>query len=179
MRRLLLGLVLLATGCGAAAPEPLPEARAAEPQRASLGWSESYPKGGERLVFGVESLEVTADGWSSRISIENRTKIPFKLGNGPPLALGLVLLPDDDLKTLDRVTSRDGLLLREPRTIEPRPPDVLSPGETWRAIISSRGSLADSAYVRISFGPLVAQGEPPPDMEQSTVVWITDETYQL
>jgi hypothetical protein len=56
---------------------------------------------------------------------------------------------------------------------------VLSPGETWRATISSRGSLADSAYVRISFGPLVAQGEPPPDMDQSTVVWITDESYRL
>ena len=170
--------MLVLPGCGAAASEPHPQARAAEPQRASLGWRESYPKGRERLVFGVESLEVTADGWSSTISIENRTTIPFKLGNGPPLALGLVLLPDDDLKTLDRVTSRDGLLIREPRTIEPRPPDVLSPGETWRATISSRGSLADSAYVRVSFGPLVADGDPPKDM-QSTVVWITDESYRL
>jgi len=178
MRRVLLLLVALLSGCGSAIEEPLAEARAAEPQSAVLGWRESYPKGRERLVFGVESLEVTAEGWSSRISIENRTAIPFKLGDGPPLALGLVLLADNRLKTLDRMTSRDGLLIREPRTIEPRPPEVLGPGETWRATISATGSLADSAYVRVSFGPLVADGEPPEDM-QSTVVWITDESYRL
>ena len=171
--------MLLVAGCGSAASEPLPEARSAEPQSAVLGWRESYPKAGERLVFGVRSLEVTADGWTSEISIENRTEIPFKLGDGPPLALGLVLLADGDLKTLDQMTSRDGLLIREPRTIQPRPPDVLSPGEIWRATISAPGSLADDAYVRVSFGPLVAQGEPPRDMEQSTVVWITDESYRL
>lgn len=178
MRRVLLLLLPLLAGCGSAATEQLPDARAAEPQSAVLGWRESYPKGGQHLVFGVESLEVTAAGWSSEISIENRTAIPFKLGDGPPLAMGLVLLADDDLKTLDRMTTRDGLLIREPRTIEPRPPEVLSPGETWRATISAPGSLADSAYVRVSFGPLVAEGKPPKDM-QSTVVWITDESYRL
>jgi hypothetical protein len=178
MRRLLLALLVLLSGCGSAATEPLPEARAAEPQSAVLGWRESYPKGGERLVFAVESLEVTEHGWSSKIAIENRTAISFKFGDGPPLALGLVLLADDKLKTLDRMTSRDGLLIREPRSIVPRPPEVLSPGETWRATISAPGSLADSAYVRVSFGPLVAEGDPPADM-QSTVVWITDESYRL
>jgi hypothetical protein len=178
MRRVLLLLLPLLAGCGSAANEPLPDARAAEAQSAVLGWRESYPKAGERLVFVVESLEVTASGWSSRISIENRTRIPFTLGDGPPLALGLVLLADDDLKTLDRMTSRDGLLIREPRTIEPRPPEVLRPGQTWRATISAPGSLVDSAYVRVSFGPLVADGKPPKDM-QSTVVWITDESYRL
>jgi hypothetical protein len=178
MRRVLLLLLPLLAGCGSAATEPLPDARAAEAQSAVLSWRESYPKAGERLVFVVESLEVTASGWSSRISIENRTRIPFRLGDGPPLALGLVLLADDDVKTLDRMTSRDGLLIREPRTIEPRPPEVLMPGETWRATISAPGSLVDSAYVRVSFGPLVADGNPPKDM-QSTVVWITDKSYRL
>ena len=178
MRRLLVLIVLLVSGCGSEATGPLPVARSAEPQAAVLNWRESYPTTGERLIFGVRSLELTTDGWASEISIENRTKISFELGDGPPLAFGLVLLPDDDLKTLDRMTSRDGLLLREPKTIEPRPPTMLQPGETWRAKISAPGSLADSAYVRLSFGPLVAKGEPPEGM-QATVVWITDESYKL
>ncbi len=178
MRRLLVILLLLVAGCGSEGSEPLPDARAAEPQSAVLNWRESYPKTGERLVFGVRSLAVTADGWSSTISIENRTKIPFELGDGPPLAFGLVLLADDDLKTLDQMTSSDGLLLREPKAIEPSPPDVLGPGETWRATMSAPGALADSSYVRVSFGPLVALGDPPEGM-QSSVIWITDESYRL
>ena len=132
MRRVLLLLVLLVSGCGSQAAEPLPDARSAEPQAAVLNWRESYPATGERLVFGVRSFELTEEGWSSEISIENRTKIPFDLGESPPLAFGLMLLPDDDLKTLDKMTSRSGLLLREPTTIEPGPPTMLAPGETWR-----------------------------------------------
>ena len=66
MRRLLVILLLLVAGCGSEGSEPLPDARAAEPQSAVLNWRESYPKTGERLVFGVRSLAVTADGWSSR-----------------------------------------------------------------------------------------------------------------
>ena len=178
MRRLALLLILVVAGCGSEAVEPLPDTRSAEPQAAVLNWRESYPATGERLVFGVRSFELTNDGWSSEISIENRTKISFDLGDGPPLAFGLVLLPDDDVKTLDQMTSRDGLLLREPKTIQPPPPSVLAAGETWRATIAAPGSLADSAYVRISFGPLVAIGEPPKDM-QASVVWITDRSYRL
>ena len=178
MRRVLLLLVLLVSGCGSEAAEPLPDARSAEPQAAVLNWRESYPATGERLVFGVHSFELTKEGWSSEISIENRTKIPFDLGESPPLAFGLMLLPDDDLKTLDKMTSRGGLLLREPTTIVPGPPTMLAPGETWRATISAPGSLADSAYLRVSFGPLVAVGEPPKGM-QPNVVWITDRSYRL
>ena len=61
---------------------------------------------------------------------------------------------------------------------EPLPPDVLSPKQTWRATISAPGSLVDGAYVRVSFGPRRAKGDPPEGMEP-TVVWITDRSYRL
>lgn len=66
----------------------------------------------------------------------------------------------------------------EPQRAEPAPPDVLAPDQTWRATISSPGSLADGAFVRVSFGPLRAKGEPPAGMEP-TVLWITDRSYRL
>jgi hypothetical protein len=36
----------------------------------------------------------------------------------------------------------------------------------------------DGSFVRVSFGTLVALGDPPPEM-QPNVVWITDRAYRL
>ncbi len=180
MRCLVVVLVLLVAGCGSEAPGSLPNAQSAEPQTAELDWLESYPAAGRRLTFGVDRLEVTASGWSASVSIENGTEIPFALGKEPlQLAFGLMLFEDGNLETLDE-DARNGRLppLREAVEIEPPPPDVLAPAQTWRATISGSGSLADDAYVRVSFGTLVAETEPP-DGILPTVIWITDKAYQL
>ncbi|MEJ7567534.1 MAG: hypothetical protein WKF41_04630 [Gaiellaceae bacterium] len=184
MRRslVLLGslLVLGLVGCGSEAREPLPKARAAEPQAAKLNWRETYPKRGRHLTFGVDRFEVTAEGWSAAVSIRNGTQIPFELGKRPlQLAFGLMLFEDGNLETLDE-EARNGRLppLREAVEIEPPPPAVLAPAQTWRATISAPGSLVDSAYVRVSFGTLVAEREPPEGFRPS-VVWITDKAYKL
>ena len=173
-------LVLALAGCGGAADQTLPPARAAEPQGVRLDWRESYPARGRRLTFGVDRLEVTADGWSAEVSIANGTRIRFELGKRPlQLAFGLMLFQDGDLETLDE-QAQNGRLppLREAVEIEPPPPAVLAPSQTWRATISAPGSLADSAYVRVSFGTLVAESEPPEGILPS-LVWITDRTYRL
>ncbi|MCP9487314.1 MAG: hypothetical protein MSC30_15815 [Gaiellaceae bacterium MAG52_C11] len=180
MRRLVCLLVLVVAGCGSAAEEPIPEARAAEPQTAQLDWREVYPERGRHLTFGVDRLEVTAAGWSAAVSIENGTGIPFALGKEPlQLAFGLMLFENGNLETLDE-EARNGRLppLREAIEIEPPPPAVLAPRQIWRATISAPGSLADDAYVRISFGTLVAEIEPPEGILPS-IVWITDEAYRL
>ncbi len=177
---LFLVAVLLLAGCGNVELEPVDESRAAEPQRATLDWRESYPSSGERLVFVVHTLAVTKKGWSADIAITNLTAIPFALGAAPePSRFGLMLFANNDLDELQEA-SRNGRLPvpRLAARFDPPPPNVLAPKETWRATISAPGSLADGAYVRVSFGPLVAKGDPPDDME-STVIWITDRSYRL
>ncbi len=171
--------VLLLAGCGTAQPEPVQVGRAAEPQQAELHWRESYPSSGQRLVFVVDSLEVTETGWSADIAVTNSTSIPFELGGSGPLVFGLMLFPNADLDEFK--TAADNGRLPAPRLatrFEPSPPEALAPRETWRATMSAPGALADGAYVRVSFGPFVAKGDPPEGM-QPTVVWITDRSYRL
>lgn len=181
MRRpLLLAAVLLLAGCGGAEPAPVEVVRAAEPQQAELGWRENYPSSGQRLVFAVDTLEITATGWSAAIAVTNSTAIPFELGERrAELSYGLMLFATGDLGELDDA-ARSGRLPapRLAARLEPSPPDVLAPRQTWRTTISAPGSLADGAYVRVSFGPLRAEGDPPPGIEP-TVIWITDRSYRL
>ena len=172
--------VLLVAGCGSAELEPVDESRAAEPQRAELNWRESYPGTGERLVFVVHTLEVTKKGWSADIAVTNSTAIPFDIGAAPePSAFGLMLFANNDLDEFEEAANNGRLPApRLAARFDPPPPDVLAPKQTWRATISAPGSLADGAYVRVSFGPLVAKGDPPDGMEPR-VVWITDRSYRL
>ena len=181
MRRTVLFAVLLLTGC-AAAPETkrVPLAHAAEPQHAELGWRESYPGTGERLRFAVDALDVRKGGWSVKIAVSNDTHTTFELGVNPAqLSFGLMLFATGSLAELEEA-NRAGQLppVRLAATMKPPPPDVLAPGATWRTTLSGLGSLADGSYVRVSFGPLRAIGEPPQGM-QPVVFWITDRSYRL
>lgn len=183
MRRTLLLAVVLVAGCGGIEPpdaQPVELGRAAEPQRVELGWRERYPASGPGLRFAVDALQVTGDGWSAEIAVTNATGTPFALGRHPAeLAFGLMLFATGDVDELERA-GRDGRLptIRRAETIEPEPPAVLPPRTTWRATLSAPGSLADGSWVRVSFGPLRAQGEPPNGMEP-VVVWITDRSHRL
>lgn len=181
MRRTVLLAVLLLTGCGAAAEtEPVPPARAAEPQHVELGWLESYPSTGERIRFAVDELDVRAGGWSVEIRVTNATRSSFELGvNRAELSFGLMLFATGDLEELEEA-NREGRLppVRLASKLKPPPPDVLAPGATWHATLSAPGSLADGSYVRVAFGPLRAVGEPPQGM-QPVVLWITDRSHKL
>ena len=181
MRRTVLLAVVLLTGCGPAAEtEPVAPVRAAEPQHLRLGWRESYPSKGERLRFVVESLTVRADRWSAEIGITNSTRSSFELGaDRAGLSFGLMLFATGELEELER-RNREGRLptVRLAATIEPPPPDRLAPGATWRATLSAPGSLADGSWVRVTFGPLRAVGDPPEGLEP-VVLWITDRSHQL
>jgi hypothetical protein len=181
MRRpLFLAAVLLLAGCGSAETEPVGQARAAEPQRAELRWLERYPDTGAGLRFAVETLEITKEGWSAVIAVTNATDISFELsGSEAELQYGLMLFASGDLAELE-AAAQNGTL-PAPRLASrfvPEPPDLLAPNMTWKTTISAPGALADGSYVRVSFGPIRAQGDPPAGME-SVVVWITDHSHRL
>ncbi|HWL33856.1 MAG TPA: hypothetical protein VNP89_09655 [Gaiellaceae bacterium] len=184
MRRtvFLLALVLALGGCGTTETggEPIRPARPAEPQRAELGWRESYPAAaGERLVFEVGMFAVTADGWSATVAVINRTPFRFEVDPGPAdYGFGLMLFPTNDLKALEEA-NREGLLpaIREATTIEPRPPRFLQPRQTWRAMLSAPGSLAEGSWVRIVFGTFLGADDAPDAFKR--VVWFTDRSHRL
>ena len=184
MRRtlLLLALALSLGGCGTAGTSgepPLPP-RAAEPQRAVLGWREFHPaRVGERLVFEVATLAVTKQGWSAAVAVVNRTNLRFEIETGPgDYSFGLMLFPTGDLKTVQEA-NRQGVLpaIRRAIELEPAPPTFLQPGQTWRTTMSAPGSLVDGSWVRVVFGTFVGEKDAPDDFKR--VVWFTDHAYHL
>jgi hypothetical protein len=181
-RTVLLALVAALAGCGTPAEvRPRPEPRAAAPQRVEPGWRETYPATGrERLVFLVDSLEVTSRGWTARIGVRNETGVPYAARPGTADSrYGLMLFATGDLGELEDAASSGGLPpVREAATIEPEPPASLAAGATWRATLSAPGSLPAGSHVRVVFGPLRAEGEPPEGLE-AEIVWITDRSHRL
>ena len=185
MRRtvlLTLALALALAGCGAS-PEvrPRPEPRAAAPQRVDLGWRETYPATGrERLVFLVDSLEVTRSGWTARIAVRNDTGVPYAARPAAAASrYGLMLFATSDQKELEDAASSGGLPpVREAERIDPVPPTTLAAGATWRATLSAPGSLPAGSHVRVVFGPLRTEREPPEGLE-AEIVWITDRSQRL
>lgn len=181
MRRTVLLAVLFLTGCGEAVDtERVTPVSPAEPQHARLGWVESFPSKGERIRFVVDSLTVRTGGWSVAIAITNATRSSFELGpDRAELSFGLMLFETGDLAELEEANRERRLPgVRLAATIEPPPPKVLAPGETWRATLTSQGALADGSYARVTFGPLRPVGDPPPGFEPY-LIWITDHSYGL
>ena len=159
-----------------------PPASAAGPQSAELGWEERSPPSGPALVFRVHRFAVTQSGWEAEVGIENRTAVGWQLGTdrvAVEQSFGVMLFASGDLDEVEQ-RGRDGDLpgLRPAQTFEPSLPERIAPGGRWRATVAAKGSLASGRYLRVVFGPLSAEGEPPEGMPDD-FVWITDHTYLL
>jgi hypothetical protein len=154
---------------------------AAGPQTATLNWKESYGETGERLVFTVDSLEVTESGWKARIGVENRTKVGWELASGatPEGSFGLQLFETGDKAELDR-RNRQGTLpaARAATRFLPALPRILEPNASWTGTMSAPGALVAGSWARVVYGTLVAIGKPPEGFGEK-VVWITDHAYEL
>ncbi|GIU94419.1 MAG: hypothetical protein KatS3mg012_0876 [Gaiellaceae bacterium] len=154
----------------------------APPQRGELDWRESYGPSGQQLVFRVEWLEVTRDGWAARIGLENRTSVAYSVGDPRATldrAFGLMLFSSGELAELERRNAEGNLpRVRAAQDYEPELPAVLEPGAAWEGTISAPGALAAGAWARVVFGALTAVGKVPEGLEEQ-VVWITDSAYRL
>jgi hypothetical protein len=181
-RSLVLSLVAVAVaGCGSTNPA-VPTTVKAPPQTARLAWEEPYPTDGAALVFGVSSFTVTSNGWTADVSVENRSRVGWEVGDprrAAERAFGVLLFPNDDLDELDR-RNRNGDLpaIRPATSYRPALPPVLQPGKIWKGTIAARGALAGGLWVRLSFGTFASVGKPP-EGAQPQVVWFTDHAHQL
>ena len=162
--------------------EPAPAtSTAAGPQSAELDWRETYGSGSERIVFGVDRIDVTQAGWSTRISIENESSVAWELAPNatPEGTFGLQLFETADPQELED-RNREGTLpaVRAATLYDPELVPVLEPGASWEGTIAARGALAAGASARVVFGTLVAVGKPPEELGEK-VIWITDNSYRL
>lgn len=163
--------------------ETAPRARAAAgPQRVTLGWEETFGTPAEKLVFTVEQLEILEDGWRARIGLENDTSIPYEV-TGQNAAVdgtfGLMLFSSGRLAEFEEKNESGTLPAVRPAVrVQPEPPRILEPGDSWTGTISAPGALVADSWVRVVFGPLVSVGAAPEDLDEH-LVWITDGAYHL
>lgn len=148
---------------------------AARPQRAILGWREVAGETGEHLVFSVETLEVLADGWKAKLSIENQSTTSYKVASTLAQPFGLMVLSSGDYEELLEQNESGTLpTVRPASNYEPRLPNVLEPGDSWIGTISAPGALVAKGWVRVVFGALISVVD-----ARDVVAWISDHTYRL
>ena len=160
---------------------PVQPSVAAGPQTAELDWTETYGEAGEDIVFTVDRLEVTADGWKARVGVDNRTSTGWELAPGATAegSFGLQLFETGDPEELDERNRRGTLpAVRAATGYQPELPRILEPNASWVGTISADGALVAGSFARVTFGTLVAVGKPPDGMDD-LVVWITDHAYEL
>lgn len=154
---------------------------AAGPQSAEVSWRETYGPDGEQLVFTVDRIEVTENGWSAQVGVENDSSVGWELAPGatPDGSFGIQLFETGDTEELEE-RIRDGTVpaVRAASEFAPELPAILEPGGSWEGEMSARGALVAGSWARAVFGTLVAVGKPPDELDEE-VVWITDHAYEL
>ena len=181
-------LVVIAStgGCGRAesgSQSSVPLPARAQPQNVRLGWIEEYPGAGEAsLVFRVERLQVTSEGWLVELALENETAVPWAIGDAETSVarrFGLMIFRSGDQRELDQ-RNRAGELpaVREAVTFAPPLRRVLEPGRSWSGVMTGTGALPAGTFVRVVLGAFTAVPEPPEGLD-SPVTWITDHAHAL
>lgn len=154
----------------------------AGPQKAELDWREVHGEPGEQLVFTVDTVEVTKDGWRAVVGVENDTSAAWELQPGaiPDGTFGIALFETGDKKELEERNRAQTLpAVRAATAYDPELAQILEPGTSWEGEISARGALVAGSFARVVFGTLIVVGKKPPESYAQTFVWITDSAYEL
>ena len=172
---------LVASGCSSSSGEP-PPAIAAPPQEATLNWVERSPETGPALVF--RTPDVRGDRRRLAGGARDREHDARGLGARRGPRGGRAVVRDHALRHGRARRGRAARRGRRPpgpaagRTFDPPLPAKLRPGASWRGTVGATGALAAGRYVRVVFGPLVADDDPPEGMP-GQFYWITDHAYRL
>jgi hypothetical protein len=180
-----LGLAVALAGCSAETSTEPTVSEPASPQEAAVEWVEPAPTPTEdaaeasRLVFEVRTIAVTDVGWSAEVAIRNESDIAWEIDETVPSRFGVMLFASGELDELEqRNADRTLPGLRPAREFDPPLPGRLEPGAIWEGTIAAPGALAAERYLRVVFGPLFADGDPPQGLPPQ-LVWITDNAYRL
>jgi hypothetical protein len=162
-------------------PQATPSAPA-RPDVANLHWRETYGAAGEQLVFEVERIQVSQEGWQVRLGVRNDTSVSYEVGDpraSLDRAFGLMLFRTGDIAELERRNRGNTLpQTRQAVRYEPELPKVLEPGASWHGTISAPGALVAGSHARVVFGTLVPVGDPENELGDR-IVWITDHAHRL
>ncbi len=174
---------IVLAGCTGETTIGPPRSYPAPPQEEAVGWVEPAPADAgpdvPRLVFEVETIAVTEDGWRSEVAIRNESDVSWEIDPDAPSRFGVMLFATGELGELEQRNADQSLPgLRPARVVEPPLPARLGPGRSWEGTIAAPGALAAQRYLRVVFGPLFADGDPPEGLP-AQLVWITDNAYRL
>ena len=128
-----------------------------------VGWNETAKSSGGRVMtYRVDTVSISSNGWSARVSFTNISKRTIKVGSN----FGLAFYADPKAEDLSVAVG-----FAAATTFSTPTPTELKPGASWTGTIGGTGrlSMGGTFYARVVFGPFT--GLPG---ESSPVVWITD-----
>jgi hypothetical protein len=129
-----------------------------------LGWNERFDVAGQAVMrFEVRSLTISKSSWSTRVSFRNLTARPVSIRNRFAL-----------LHSRKRSTRTFGRLAA--RSLRPRMPSRLAPGQRWSGTFSGKGAAAlKDVFVRVHFDEFVGQLRP----GRARFGWVTDHAVRV
>ena len=129
-----------------------------------LSWNERFDVAGQAVMrFEVRSLTISKSRWSTRVSFRNLTARPVTITN----RFALLHARKRSTRTFGRLAAR---------SLRPRMPSRLAPGQSWSGTFSGTGAAAlEGVFVRVHFDAFVGRLR----LGRARFGWITDHAVRV